>query len=385
MNPPAFTLTHESVTVIHEGRPFTIQKGTPQFFGLRDAIFREDWAGVIDCLSTTGALQQYLGMNFQIRGSDIYMNNQPLPRSIQDRIHRMAATGESPAPLFRFYERLAKNPSMRSVQQLFDFLKHANIPLEEDGRFLAYKAVTEDFKDVHTKTLDYTPGTVHKMERNLVSDDPNTACHYGFHVGALGYASTFHPSGQMVICRVDPENVVCVPYDYSHQKMRVCEFEVVGLYSGTPLANDVHREEVVPDEEGEWNDRDDDEDEDSEDEEDKSIFEEDRDENDEPVFAGAVKYDDAPGPDLRNNQAQNEDVIVKQLRVLEDENKKVVAKQRSSKASQFARMNAEKLMDQSIGDLRAYATHRLKLVGASKIPGGKSALVSKILKIRRKK
>jgi hypothetical protein len=283
--------------------------------------------------------------------------------------------------VFRFYERLSRNPSRRSVTQLFDFLKHMNIPLEEDGRFLAYKAVKSDFKDVHSGTVDNHPGQINKLDRNLVSDDPNETCHFGFHVGALGYASTFHTGGEMVICRVDPEHVVCVPYDHSHQKMRVCEYEVVGMYSGVPMSSTIHREELVPDEEGEWND------------EDESVLEDEVDENDEPIKLGAkpadpshgsaseVKYDEPEldeEPDLRNNQAQNTDVIVKHL-------KEIDKKAEKNKAANFRRMDAKKLMNQSIGDLRAYAGHTLKIVGASKIPGGKAALVSKIMKVRRRK
>lgn len=40
------------------------------------------------------------------------------------------------------------------------------------------------------------------------------------------------------------------------------------------------------------------------------------------------------------------------------------------------------LMEKSIDELRKYATHGLEIVGASKIPGGKTALVSAILSAR---
>lgn len=398
MTAPAFTLTNESVTVIHEGKPHTIQKGMTQFHVLRTAIITaiqtDDWSSVISSLTVFGSLAQYLGDRWSADGRTLKLDGHEVPASISNRIQQMATNGESPMPVFRFYERLAKNPSRRSVQQLFDFLKHSNIPLEEDGRFLAYKAVKSDFKDVHSGTVDNHPGQINKLDRNLVSDDPNEACHYGFHVGALGYASTFHTAGEMIVCRVDPEHVVCVPYDYSHQKMRVCEYEVVGMYSGTPMSSTVHKEELVADEEGEWKDDDEDEDSDAGEGDDEDEDGDDDDESEaEDEEQGALQaaptdlaklhadYDAEPAskePDLRNNQAQNTDVVVKQL-------KKVDRKAAKNKAGTFRRMDAKKLMSQSIGDLRSYAGHTLKIVGASKIPGGKAALISKILKVRRKK
>lgn len=399
MTAPAYMLTNESVTVIHEGKPHTIQKGMTQFHVLREAIFNaiktDNWTPVIDSLTVAGSLMQYLGDRWSVDPDrTIKLDGNPVPRSIADRVWRMANAGQSPQPLFRFYERLSKNPSRRSVTQLFDFLNHSNIPLEEDGRFLAYKAVTSDFKDVHTKTVDNTPGTINKMDRNLVSDDPNEACHYGYHVGALSYATNFHPSGEMIICRVDPEHVVCVPYDYSHQKMRVCEYEVVGMYSGVPMSSDVHREELVADEEGEWKDEDeiDDEEEDSvlEDDEDDESDAEPEEDGDLQASAPApgkgkaseVNYDDFTDEPLKHVQSGPDSAVTDALVQLH--NKKVASK-RKNKAAKFRRMDAKKLMNQSIGDLRAYAGHTLKIVGASKIPGGKAALISKILKVRRKK
>ncbi len=47
-------------------------------------------------------------------------------------------------------------------------------------------------------------------------------------------------------------------------------------------------------------------------------------------------------------------------------------------------MDAQKLLEFSLDELRKYATYGLEIVGASKIAGGKTALVGKILKTRGK-
>jgi hypothetical protein len=41
-------------------------------------------------------------------------------------------------------------------------------------------------------------------------------------------------------------------------------------------------------------------------------------------------------------------------------------------------------MEFSLDDLRRYATYGMEMVGASKVPGGKSALISKILELRKR-
>jgi hypothetical protein len=167
-------------------------------------------------------------------------NGASLPTELNQRVIKMATAGDDPTALFNFWERLQKNPSKRSVDQLFSFLSHQGIPFEKDGTFLAYKGVRSDLKDAHSGKFDNSPGNVHEMPRNQISDDPNHACHEGFHVGALAYASGF--SQRVVICRVDPEHVVCVPYDASAQKMRVCKYEVIGFHNGQELSSTVHTE-----------------------------------------------------------------------------------------------------------------------------------------------
>lgn len=65
------------------------------------------------------------------------------------------------------------------------------------------------------------------MERSLVDDNPNNTCSSGLHVASFKYAEDFG-SGRLVLCEVDPRDVVSVPVDYNSQKMRTCKYKVIG-------------------------------------------------------------------------------------------------------------------------------------------------------------
>jgi len=121
-----------------------------------------------------------------------------------------------------------QNTSLRNIETLYDFMKSAGIPLTDDGCFLAYKFVGNDYKDCYSRTIDNSVGSVVKMDRNKVDDDPNRTCSRGLHVGNFEYSGS--PSGdrRVVICKVHPKDVVAIPVDYDAAKMRVCEYEVVG-------------------------------------------------------------------------------------------------------------------------------------------------------------
>ena len=54
-------------------------------------------------------------------------------------------------PLVKLFENLMKNISYQTRTQLYDFLEHKNLPITEDGCFLAYKAVNSDYKDKYSR------------------------------------------------------------------------------------------------------------------------------------------------------------------------------------------------------------------------------------------
>jgi hypothetical protein len=130
------------------------------------------------------------------------------------------------------------NPSMQSQKELYDFLEHEHLPITEDGHFLAYKAVRGDFKDKYKGVFDNSVGNIVKMQRAKVDDNRSRGCSDGLHAGALnyvaGYGSVEH-GDRIVIVKINPRDVVSVPSDCNCEKLRTCQYEVVGEYQGELL------------------------------------------------------------------------------------------------------------------------------------------------------
>jgi hypothetical protein len=390
MKAPPYTLTNESVTVVWEGKTHTVLTGSPNYIGLKRAIYNEDWNDLPRHLTVAKSLREWVKGKFTLSEfpERFSYNGEPVPEQLNARIIKMAALGEDPTRLFLFWERLQKNPSFRSVQQLYPFLQHEGIPLTEDGCFLAYKGVRRNYMDHHSGTVSNHPGAVNEMPRNKISDDPKLECHYGYHVGALEYAKDFASGGHVVICKVDPEHVVCVPYDHSMQKMRVCKYQVIGNWNGESLpstsvsnrelgsahlSSEPEVEEIEEHEEGC-----------------------DCGDDCNTTAAGSLtRVADAMGfrsededGGVARFEAEEEalmdepidvELTKKGMKATEPKAAKVEARK---KATRFDKMDMVTLMKQSIEDLRRYAGHALEIVGASKIPGGKSALVKRILEVR---
>lgn len=363
MNAPKYTLTNESISIVgSDGKMHNIRKGQPNFLVVRDALLAEDWEKAMGSLEIKGTVKSWAKgrFTFSADGEHLLYDGKEVERDLNNRVMEMVRKNEDPTPLFNFFERLQKNPSWRSVQQLFKFLNHDGISFLPDGCFLAYKGVRMDYKDAHSGTVDNSPGKTHQMPRNQISDDPREACHVGFHVGALSYAQSF--SERVVVCKVDPADVVSVPYDESERKVRVCKYTVVGNY-GEQLPSTIYTDELP------------------------SIKEE----VSAPtcgkckkfmVNAGQVEGENGPETHwiCENKECQQthrtaaapaQDTLL--------ENGEEWTDSKGDNAEVYRNLKPAELMEKPLGDLRSYAARVLKIVGASKIPGGKTMLIAKIL------
>ena len=329
-----FTRTNESVTVIDltTKKTHTVPKGNVNFANLTAALDVGDEDTARKYLTVGSTVETWTNGLFRLVNGKVkhavapeeWSKLEDLPDSLSERIFAMITKGDDPASLLNFWTRLSKNPSWRSVNQLWGFLANKNIPLDQDGYILAYKAVNRDWTDCHSGKIVNSVGSVHEMPRNKISDDANEACHFGFHVGALGYAQSFGPSDRrMIICKVDPADVVCIPYDCGMQKMRTCKYEVIGVH-GAKMSDTTH--------------------------------------------------------DTRKDPATKKAAAVTKPKKATPPAK--AAKLVATDKHKFDDFNSMQLMEQLLPDLRTYAANNLHIVGASKIPGGKVALVAKIEEVR---
>jgi hypothetical protein len=150
------------------------------------------------------------------------------------KIKSLIHAGASAEILVKFLDNLIGNPDRRAVQDFYDFLIVNNLAMTDDGHFLAYKIVRDDFKDLYTGTMDNSPGKVVSMDRSKVNPDPNHTCSYGLHICSKDYLphyGGFYGSGaksKILVVKVNPADVVAFPKDYRNAKARVCSYTVLG-------------------------------------------------------------------------------------------------------------------------------------------------------------
>ncbi len=220
-------ITNQSVVVIFDTNMIPIPRENPMYKQVVAAIKankKDEIPGLVDMATK---IRKYSGGKFYVVDGTVMIDGVSLPDALSKRLIAFADNGLPMESLLAFWDNLKQNPSERSREQLYSFLEHNGIPLTDDGCFVAYKRVDENYMDTYTHTIRNKPGDVVKMDRSKVNDDPNQTCSYGLHVAAYKYAHDFYPNGILMEVKVNPRDVVSVPVDYNNEKMRVCEYTVI--------------------------------------------------------------------------------------------------------------------------------------------------------------
>lgn len=179
----------------------------------------------------------------EIISAEVEYKGQKLPEVLKNKLLDLYKAGTKDfSHLFKFIDNLLANPDENSREQLYSFLVHENMPITDDGTFIAYKAVQSDFYSItgNTKTVILEGkvnekgqilneiGKTIRMRHDDVENNPNVGCSHGLHVGSFKYADDFKGgNGRMIAVEVNPKDVVSVPHDCNCQKCRVSAYKVL--------------------------------------------------------------------------------------------------------------------------------------------------------------
>lgn len=224
----AFVRAGDSLNLYYNGTSYTFPKKSPYYKELMNVLNSDDHSTIPDLIKKDQDLNTYSGGDAIVSGTEVLVDNLPVKGLIKSRMLEFMQEGLPVEPLIAFVRRVRKNPSFSAQERLYECLEHNHHPILSDGRFLAYKAVRDNFLDIHSGTYDNSPGKVLTMPRQEVDDNHQKTCSAGLHVSSYSYALGFmRHNGKLVNIAVDPADIVAIPYDYNNQKMRTCRYEVL--------------------------------------------------------------------------------------------------------------------------------------------------------------
>jgi len=234
-----YTLTNNSVSMYVNGRMLTMDSSHELFASVVEAVRQEEFEKAAQMLDPKEWVNdsQKLTEKITFDGDSLYYQGEELNGSLTDRIMKMLSSGFNADPLVQFMENLMENPSYKSREDLYRFMEHNNLPITSDGHLLAYKKVRDDYTDIHSGEFDNSPGSIITEDRSKVDDDSRKTCSKGLHFCSQDYLPHFNSiANNRVVCvKVNPRDVVSVPYDYNNAKVRCCRYEVMEDVTGSHL------------------------------------------------------------------------------------------------------------------------------------------------------
>ena len=273
----SFNKNESSLTVFLNGVMYTVAADAPNYKKAWEAVKSKDEAAVEAALNVATCVKNAFAAvvgttdGLVVNGNGVTFNGKTLHNVLSDRIMEFMSEGVDVSHLVKFLQNFLKNPLVQLVQNpdvlslmglstndstdqvnqfvddFYAFLNHRNLPITDDGCFLAYKTVDSQYWSKRGGTAKLVQGKVDSRGRILNSPgqvvevtresvDPNrfAECSYGLHVGCLEYSGpggSYNESGdRVVVVKVNPADVVAVPPDYNRTKMRTVKYEVVQDY-----------------------------------------------------------------------------------------------------------------------------------------------------------
>lgn len=246
------------ITVMMSGTTHTINNDHANYADIREALKTKDFDTVEKLINVAQSVINYVSGRVRIVNEQVFYGDFEVKGSIVHRIISMMREGFDAAPMIKFLENLMSNPSKRAVDELYGFLEATALPITDDGCFLAYKKVRNDYLDFYTGTVSNKlaslmtaselasyPKTVGNvtievidgvttlsMPRNQVDEDKDRTCSNGLHFCSLSYLPAYHGGdGRVMIVKINPMDVVAIPNDYNNAKGRSARYEIIGEHT----------------------------------------------------------------------------------------------------------------------------------------------------------
>jgi hypothetical protein len=234
------TYSEDTLTFIVNGLPYQADSSMVTFEDVKDELKKADpdperlIALVQPAQAIAKAFEEvdtesvdYLprGVVSVTRNAVLY-NGEPIGGVLVDRILSMIEEGFDMMPMVRFLENLYTNPADFARDELYLWLEACNLPITEDGYFLAYKRVNGNFTSVHDGRTRNDIGTIVSIPRESVDTVRAHTCSTGLHFCSAAYLPHFS-GAKVVLLKINPADVVSIPNDYNNAKGRAWKYEVL--------------------------------------------------------------------------------------------------------------------------------------------------------------
>lgn len=220
-----YVIQDNFVSVVLNGRPFQLLASHPTFKKMVKALRAKKWAKVPDLVNIAQAISNRSHGNVEVMNGEVYYKGTPVNSSLTKMMLNLIEHNKPVTHMIKFMDNLYRNPNPAAINSLYEFLNAYAMPITDDGCFVAYKRVDEDYKDCHSHSVDNHVGQVPVMDRREVDKNSKNECSRGYHFCSRAYLQYFS-GGHLMAIKVNPADVDEIP-EVSCGKGRSWRYEVI--------------------------------------------------------------------------------------------------------------------------------------------------------------
>jgi hypothetical protein len=222
------------ITTILDGKTGQIHPRSPFYDEILVAVKARDEVKYRELSSIKKRLEFVSKARISFVGGAFTLDGKAMHNAMTKRFVRLVEDGHDMEPFMAFIKNCLLNPRQEAIEELYLFLEANDLPLTDDGCFLAYRRVYKDYLSIHanpdgTRNRNMV-GDIVTKDRNECNPDRTQTCEKGLHMAGLSYLPHYGSSSngdKTMIAKINPADVVSVPLDYNNQKLRCCKYEVV--------------------------------------------------------------------------------------------------------------------------------------------------------------
>lgn len=205
---------NSSLTAFINNRPHHITASHQHFALILDKLTTGNYDGLEALVASpearVNALVEAAGgdRDLYIENGEAFYKGRPLNNELGRMLVSQLENDYSIPGFVKFASKVCQNPTLNSVDALYLFLRDAQMPICEDGDFLAYKKVAFDYKDLDCGVFSSEPGSV------VSGGVGHSFCSYSF----LPSYQRLSNGSRVVIVKINPADVVSIPAHHSSDK-----------------------------------------------------------------------------------------------------------------------------------------------------------------------
>lgn len=232
----SFIRTEDGLSLVINGKPFTVVDAHPKWDDIRDALRASDWDLIPDLINTAKALEQYAGICeifVDAEAGVVTFNGEEVVGVLVEHIISMMEDNFDITPMVMFLTNLMQNPDPAARMEAYGWMSANGVTITEDGYLLAWKRVGNDYKSFYDGKTDNSIGSIPELDRASCDSDSSRTCSRGLHFCSQAYLPMYHGGqGRVLMLKINPRDIVSIPTDYNNAKGRACRYEVVGEAEG---------------------------------------------------------------------------------------------------------------------------------------------------------